>query len=230
MFHKLRLTSFLTASSSPLPPPVLHPPLFLLSLSVSHPNMKTVNTQIVSCTFTTTCTLTPKKAIYKTVFSSLHHIPTSSTTLSFFIFNLSEKSPFSLIFPAFCFLIALCSKSNILATKLTQWRWLKYQNVYNTTWIWKLNAHVSICRCVRLCGCRSLTMRAVAGLPYAFVCEHVIACMCLRVCLCLPFDCHLNLWHVQQSYETADRQTGGRQERRWGGGGGEKEWRREENK
>lgn len=47
------------------------------------------------------------------------------------------------------------------------------------------------------------------------MCEHVIACMCLRVCLRLPFDCHLNLWHVQQSYETADRQTGGK-----AGGGG----------
>ena len=49
---------------------------------------------------------------------------------------------------------------------------------------------------------------------FAVVCERVIACMCLRVCLRLPFDCHLNLWHVQQSYGTADRQTGRREERR----------------
>lgn len=41
------------------------------------------------------------------------------------------------------------------------------------------------------------------------LCEDVIACMCPRVCLSLPFDCLLNLWHVQQSYETADRQSGG---------------------
>lgn len=59
------------------------------------------------------------------------------------------------------------------------------------------------------CVCDSLSMRAVAGVRmclHVCVCEHVIACMCLRVCLCLPFDCHLNLWHVQQSYEAADRQ------------------------
>lgn len=56
-------------------------------------------------------------------------------------------------------------------------------------------------------------MRRPSAYAFACVslCETVIACMCLRVCLSLPFDCHLNLWHVQQSNETADWQSGGRE-------------------
>ena len=85
-----------------------------------------------------------------------------------------------------------------------------------------------VCVCVCVCVCAGVCVcctRRVSPCPMragsyvcalGVVCERVIACMCLRVCLRLPFDCHLNLWHVQQSYETADRQTGGRGEDRRG--------------
>lgn len=168
----------------------------------------------------------------------MHRIPpTSSAPLSSFsIFNLSErrekKSPSSLIFPAFCFLIALCFRSGILLAKLTEgggrgWgqggregrREVTEQpecvqqniNIFREKNKRKnLNVHASGCRCVRACArvcvCVSVHACSCRACARPCVCEHVIACMCLRVCLRLPFDCHLNLWHVQPSHE-ASRQT-----------------------